>query len=581
MMTSASRRWLICFTLPALLAFLLGGGSAAAATYYLTIDELAVNFTGKPRQAMAINGSVPAPLLRFREGEEVTIHVTNKLAVDSSVHWHGFILPNAMDGVPGMTFPGIKPGETFTYRFTIAQNGTYWYHSHSGLQEQAGIYGPIIIDPATPGPVAHDRDYVVMLSDWTDEKPEQVLANLKKQSDYYNYNQRTVGDFFRDVGEKGWRATLRDRRMWGEMRMTPTDIADVTGYSFLINGKTAEENWTALFKAGERVRLRFINGSAMSYFDVEIPGLRMQVIAADGQNVQPVTVDSFRIAVAETYDVIVTPERNIPFTIFAQAMDRSGYARATLAPRPGQAAAIPEMDPRKLLTMADMGHDMGDMGQEMGDMDAMSHETDERAHMNHDDMGKMGAAMHDMAQPAPHHGHGRHDGDVASAMHAHPEMARAEPAAPRVLRYGDLQSLDAHADRRPTREITLRLTGNMERYFWSINDKKYSEAEPIRLRYNERVRIKFINQTMMTHPMHLHGHWMELDNGAGSFKPRKHVISIAPGETVYFDLTADAVGDWAFHCHLLYHMATGMFRKLIVEPAPEATLAPQTGGGDA
>ncbi len=536
----------LSFLILPVLLLLAAAGAATAGTYRLSIDTLAVNFTGAPRQAMAINGSIPAPLLRFREGEEVEIHVTNNLAVDSSVHWHGFILPNAMDGVPDMTFPGIKPGATFTYRFTIGQSGTYWYHSHSGLQEQAGIYGPIIIDPATPDPVKHDRDYVVMLSDWTDEKPEQVLANLKKQSDYYNYNQRTVGDFFHDVGERGWRATLRDRRMWGKMRMTPTDIADVTGYSFLINGKTAEENWTAIFKAGERIRLRFINGSAMSYFDVKIPGLRMQVVTADGQNVTPVTVDAFRLAVAETYDVIVAPERDIPFTIFAQAMDRSGYARATLAPRLGMAAAIPPMDPRKLLTMADMGHEM-------------------------DGMGEMGANMHAMKQNATRHrmqDHKQHD-------------ISAQPASPRVLRYDDLQSLDAHSNRLPAREIEVRLTGNMERYFWSINDRKYSEAEPIRLRYNERVRIKFVNQTMMTHPMHLHGHWMELDNGADAFKPRKHVISIAPGETVYFDLTADAVGDWAFHCHLLYHMATGMFRKLIVEPTPEAALTHQTGDNDA
>ena len=618
-MTHSKRPHRLTFLFLPVLLLLAAAGTATAGTYRLSIDALTVNFTGTPRPAMAINGSIPAPLLRFREGEEVEIHVTNNLDVDSSVHWHGFILPNAMDGVPGMTFPGIGPGETFTYRFTITQNGTYWYHSHSGLQEQAGIYGPIVIDPATPDPVGHDRDYVVMLSDWTDEKPEQVLANLKKQSDYYNYNQRTVGDFFRDIGEQGWRATLRDRRMWGEMRMTPTDIADVTGSSFLINGKTAEENWTAIFKAGERIRLRFINGSAMSYFDVKIPGLHMQVVAADGQNVEPVTVDAFRIAVAETYDVIVTPERDMPFTIFAQAMDRSGYARATLAPRPGMAAAIPPMDPRKLLTMADMGHDMHDMnGMEGNDKMEGTATMSGRAHdmapanqpagahmMPHSDPPTMKQSpmqhhmQHDMPQNMQHdmhagmahtkppeakpnaeksHEHAQHDGGDA-----HPQATGVplDSAAPRVLRYGDLRSLDAHSTRMPTREIALRLTGNMERYFWSINDKKYSEAEPIRLRYNERVRIKFVNQTMMTHPMHLHGHWMELDNGAGAFKPRKHVISIAPGETVYFDLTADAVGDWAFHCHLLYHMATGMFRKLIVEPAPEAALDAPAGGDDA
>jgi CopA family copper-resistance protein len=504
-----------------------------ARTYDLVIDETTVNLTGRQRPALAVNGSIPAPTLRFTEGEDVVINVTNKLEVDASIHWHGFILPYRMDGVPGISFPGIRPGETFTYRFKIVQNGTYWYHSHSGLQEQAGVYGAIVIEPAKKDPVTYDRDYVVLLSDWTDERPESVLSNLKKQSDYYNYNKRTVFDFFRDVREEGWDGALEDRLMWGRMRMDPTDIADVTGYTFLLNGQPPQKNWTALFKAGERVRLRFVNGSAMSYFDVRIPGLEMTVVAADGQNTQSVPVDRFRVAVAETYDIIVEPKAGRAYTILAEVMDKSGYARGTLAPRPGMEAAIPKLGERPMLTMADMGP-----GQDGNGHAGMSETPDGgMAGMDHS---KMSGSAHGMAMMAADEG-------------------------PRILQYADLKSLDPYPREAPGREIELKLTGNMERYFWSINGRKYSEAEPIRLRHDERVRIKFVNTTMMNHPMHLHGHWMELDNGTGDLRPRKHVINVKPGETVFFDLTADALGEWAFHCHLLYHMATGMFRKVIVE----------------
>ena len=538
------------------LLFALAVGLAPAAfsaTYDLTIDEMTVNITGKPRPAMAINGSIPGPALRFVEGEDVVINVTNNLAVDSSVHWHGFILPYTQDGVPGISFPGIESGATFTYRFKVVQNGTYWYHSHSGLQEQAGVYGPIVVTPKKD-PVKFDRDHVILLSDWTDEKPETVLAKLKKQSDYYNYNQRTVLDFFRDVEKNGFPEALANRKMWGEMRMDPTDIADVSGYTFLANGRTPEQNWTGLFKPGERVRLRFINGSAMSIFDVKIPGLKMTVVAADGQHVRPVSVDQFRIAVAETYDVIVEPKEPRAYTIFAAAMAKSGYARATLAPRDGMTGAIPELGPRPILSMSDMGGAHGGMaGMSDAPMKGMDHgamKTTPPADQKKMADGGMAEMDHSQMKGMDH-----------KAM----SMPRAEDAGPRILQYADLKSFIPYPRPKPGREIELRLTGNMERYFWSINGKKYSEAEPVRLKRDERVRIKFVNTTMMNHPMHLHGHWMELDNGAGVFRPRKHVINVKPGETVYFDLTADAVGEWAFHCHLLYHMATGMFRKVIVE----------------
>lgn len=520
-------------------------GTAQAGTYNLTIEKRGVNITGKEREALTVNGQIPAPMLRFKEGEDVTINVTNKLDVDTSLHWHGLLVPYRQDGVPGISFPGIKPGETFTYRFTTKQSGTYWYHSHSEMQEQEGVYGPLVIEPAGREPFKFDREYVVMLSDWTNERPMTVMSNLKKQSDYYNHSRRTLGDFFKDSAEKGWGATVRDRLDWGEMRMTPTDIADVTGYSFLLNGKTAAQNWTGLFKPGERVRLRIINGSAMSYYDLRIPGLKMVVVQADGNAVQPVPVDELRIAVAETYDVLVWPKEEKAYTIFAEAMDRSGYARGTLAPRSGMAAEIPALRPRPQLTMADMG---GMEGMDHGAMAAPD-----------------GAAMPAMAgMDHSAMGHGAMPGMQDGAMKS--GIAPAAANGGKVLVYGDLRAMKKYPGyRAPDREIELRLTGNMERYFWSFNDKKYSEAEPIRLKLGERVRFKFVNTTMMSHPMHLHGMWMQLDTGKKAYDPLKHVVNVPPGQTVYVEIPADAPGEWAFHCHLMYHMMAGMFRKVIVE----------------
>ncbi|MGH8523920.1 MAG: copper resistance system multicopper oxidase, partial [Gammaproteobacteria bacterium] len=512
-----------------------------------------------------INGSVPGPALRWREGEEVLIRVTNRLDEPTSIHWHGIILPASMDGVPGISFDAIAPGATFSYRFTLKQSGTYWYHSHSAFQEQAGMYAPIIIAPAERENYRYDRDYIVMLSDWTDEDPHTVYAKLKKQSGYYNFNRRTASDFYRDVADKGWGATISDRIEWGRMRMDPTDIADVTGYTytFLINGKPPAANWTALFKTGERVRLRFINGSAMTYFDVRIPGLKMTVVQADGQDVQPVAVDEFRIAVAETYDVIVDPENDRAYTLFAEAMDRSGYARGTLAPREGLSAPIPEIRLRPLLTMADMGMAHGPMtgppqaagmGGHMDGMHGMRHAATDKPN-------EMTAMMHGPDDHGP--------GNEMIAMMPLSRLSEPgiglETTDRRVLVYTDLRNSKPGYDlRKPIREIELHLTGNMQRFMWSFDGKKYSEAEPIRLRYGERVRFTFVNDTMMNHPLHLHGMWSDLDNGAGAYKPRKHVINAKPAERLSFEVTADALGEWAFHCHLLYHMEAGMFRKVVV-----------------
>ncbi|WP_016775434.1 copper resistance system multicopper oxidase [Pseudomonas sp. R62] len=518
--------------------------------FELFIGETPVNFTGSARTAMTINGSLPGPLLRWREGDTVTLRVRNRLAADTSIHWHGILLPANMDGVPGLSFHGIEPGGVYVYQFKVRQHGTYWYHSHSGLQEQAGVYGPLVIEAKEPEPFQYDRDYVVMLSDWTDEDPASLMKTLKKQSDYYNFHKRTVGDFINDVSEKGWGATVADRTMWAQMNMNPTDIADVSGatYTFLINGQAPDDNFTWLFRPGEKLRLRLINGSAMTYFDVRIPGLKMTVVAADGLHVKPVSVDELRIAVAETYDVIVEPETEA-YTLFAQAMDRTGYARGTLATRAGMSAAVPALDPRPLVSMDDMG--MGGMDHGSMDMSAMDHSS----------MGPM------QAHPDSENNNPLVD---MQAMITAPKLD--DPGlglrnnGRRVLTYADLRSTFEDPDGRdPGRTIELHLTGHMEKFAWSFNGIKFSDAEPLRLKYGERIRLVLVNDTMMTHPIHLHGMWSDLEDENGNFQVRKHTIDMPPGSRRSYRVTADALGRWAYHCHLLYHMETGMFREVRVE----------------
>jgi len=555
----------------------------------LTIGSVPINITGRARTATAVNGSVPAPILRFREGEGVMINVTNRLDEPSSIHWHGVRLPNSMDGVPGLTFKGIMPGETFTYRFPIVQSGTYWYHSHSGMQEQTGLYGPLIFEPKAKEPYAYDRDYVVMLSDWTDEDPMTVVSNLKQQADYYNYGQRTLGTFIADTKKQGLSATLADRLMWGKMRMSPTDIMDVTGstYTFLINGQPPAANWTGLFNRGEKIRLRFINGSSMSTFDVRIPGLPMKIVQADGGDVQPLFVDEFRIGVAETYDAIVTPEELDAYTIFAQAQDRSGYARATLATRAGLIAAIPAMDPRPMRTMTDMG--MGDMagmsGMSMGGMSGMDMSSPSKSDggMAGMDMSRMpGMSDANMAKMP-----GVRKAEVPSnnADGVDPKLMQGQPGVDNVameikdrqeeagtgldgndrniLTYALLAALKPTDAPPPTRELQFHLTGNMERWTWGFDGKKFSEADPINIKLGERVRFALINDTMMEHPIHLHGFFFQVENGQDAM-PSKHTINVKPGERVNVVFTADTPGYWAFHCHLLYHMEMGMFRTVVV-----------------
>jgi FtsP/CotA-like multicopper oxidase with cupredoxin domain len=500
----------------------------------LTIAETPVNFSGAARIATAINGSIPAPTLHWREGDTVTLRVRNRLAVPSSIHWHGIILPYPMDGVPGISFKGIAPGETFVYRFKVTQSGTYWYHSHSGFQEQTGMYGAIIIEPSGGDPSRADRDYVVQLSDWTDNDPMTVFAKLKKQSDYYNFSQPTVVEFLRDASANGTSAALNKRRMWNEMRMIPMDLADISayGYTYLMNGNAPRANWTGLFRPGEKLRLRFINSAAQTFFDVRIPGLKMTVVQTDGQNVEPVTVDEIRIGVAETYDVTVTPKDDA-HTIFAQSMDRSGYARGTLAARAGLTAPTPALDNPVPLSMGDM---MGDM---MGGV---------RAHHARSEYGP----STDMRVDTPR------------ANLDDPGVGLRDNGR-QVLTYADLHTIGGPLEaRKAAREIELHLTGNMERYTWSLDGLEFGRSTPVHFRHGERLRVVLVNDTMMTHPMHLHGMWSELENPDGAFQVRKHTISVQPAQRVSFLVTADALGRWAWHCHLLYHMEAGMFREVVV-----------------
>lgn len=549
--------------------------------FVLDLVESPVNFTGTTRMATTVNGQIPAPVLRWREGDHITLRVTNRMSVTSSIHWHGILLPAAMDGVPGLSFDGIAPGQTYVYQFEVKQSGTYWYHSHSRFQEQTGLYGAIVIEPRQPSPYAYDREYVLLLSDWTDEDPEHVIKHLKQMNDYYNYVRPTVGDLVEDAKKEGWASALSNRLAWDKMRMSPRDLSDVSGatYTFLANGITPAGNWTGLFKKGEKIRLRFINGSSMTYFDVRIPGLKMTVIAADGQYVQPVSIEEFRIGVAETYDVIVEPDERA-YTIFSQALDRSGYALATLAPRAGMSAEIPKLDPVPILGMSDMGMAMADMpGMDMSgsnDKKSVDMKGMDMPGMDMSGSGKSDASMSTSPASA--------GGDIPVKNHAKAEYGpsnstRADQVSTRlddpgvglrdngrrVLTYADLHTLGGALDpRNPTREIELHLTGNMDRYMWSFNGVPYSDAAPILLHFGERLRIILINDTMMHHPIHLHGMWSELESPDGNFQVRKHTISVAPGHRVSYRVTADARGNWAYHCHMLYHMEAGMFRAVVV-----------------
>lgn len=605
---------------------------AAIKEYHLNINEQQVNVTGKPLKRITVNGKFIAPLLEFEEGDEAVIHVHNQLKnQDTSLHWHGLLLPGLMDGVPGFNnFKGIAPNGDFVYRFKVKQNGTYWYHAHSKGQEQDGLYGPLVIYPKGKIPVAAhektDRDYVVMLSDFHDSSSDSIMKNLKKSAEYYQNRRETVSDVWKQVKAQGLKATWQDRSMWNQMRMLKTDMSDVTGYTFLVNGKTPQQNWTANFKAGDKVRLRFINASAMSFFDVRIPNLKMTVVSADGQPVKPVAIDEFRIGTAETYDVIVEPTQS-NYQIEAESIDRSGFAIATLHDENTQAVGpiqMPTPRPRALLTMDDMGMSHGggsnehaghqmNMQHDMSAMPEMEKETTQANHdhtmmkMDHDmknmssdghdysmmhmthDMSAMSEMNHDMQAMSS----SEHDHAMMNMNHEMPAQSEnkpkkdepvygwanaSTPAGMKALQYSDLQSLNPQPDTRvPERELVIRLGGNMERYIWTINGKKFSDTTPLQVKYGERIRLKFVNDSMMAHPMHLHGMFMQLENGQQAENlPNKHTLIVPPGKTVTALLTADALGEWAIHCHLLYHMSAGMMNKLIVAQVNDGQQPAQT-----
>ncbi|HEX4024890.1 MAG TPA: copper resistance system multicopper oxidase [Steroidobacteraceae bacterium] len=561
----------------------------------LVIGPARVDITAAGTPATLINGLLPGPLLRWREGDMLTLRVTNRLSTSASMHWHGIIVPTGMDGVPGISYAGIAPGQTFVYRFPVRQSGTFWYHSHTRFQLQTGAAGPLVIEPREPDPVNADRDYVVMLSDWSDEDPEQIFYHLKTAGDYYNYHRRTIADFFHDASTRGLGATLADRSAWGRMRMDPRDLRDVSGaqtggtYTFLVNGQPPAANWTALFKPGERVRLRFINGSSMSYFDVRIPGLVMTVVAADGSNVEPVSVEELRIGVAETYDVIVVPRADA-YTIFAQAMDRSGYARASLAVRPGLAAPIPSMDPIYSRTMVDMGMSMHGMASMAG----MAGMPKEAGMPQMPGMAGMAGMRQGMSRPAPAMSPRARPNASGQIAYPQPQQVhlRLGPAVAHIAQHpterldrpGDglngngrrvltYDALVRRADgpqnggfvtRDPDAEVLLHLTGNMERYILGFNGQTYDQSEPVRFPYGQRIMVTLINDTMMEHPIHLHGLFTELDNHRGRLRPLKHTISVKPGEKLHYFVNATEIGRWAYHCHLLYHMAAGMFTSAVI-----------------
>ncbi|MDH0719933.1 copper resistance system multicopper oxidase [Acinetobacter junii] len=557
---------------------------AAVKEYDLTIAEQTVNITGKPVERITVNGKFVAPLLEFEEGDEAVIRVHNKLKnQDSSIHWHGLLLPGIMDGVPGFNkFHGIAPNKTYEYKFKVRQNGTYWYHSHSKGQEQDGLYGAFVIYPKDKTPLTAaektDKDYVVLLSDFHNSTSDQIMKNIKKEADYYQNRRETVFDVLKQVKRDGLKATWQDRSMWNQMRMLKTDMSDVTGYTFLMNGKTPQQNWTGNFKAGEKVRLRFINASAMSFFDVRIPNLKMTVVSADGQPVKPVPVDEFRIGTAETYDVIVEPKQ-AHYQIEAESIDRTGFSVGTLHEESSPAVKqieMPKPRPRSLLTMEDMGmnHDMSSMkgmDHDMSSMKDMNHDMSSMKGMNHD-MSSMKGMDHDMSSmKGMDHDMPMNSATVKSASDKNDNTVfgwanASTPVGQKALQYSDLQSLNPQPDTRaPEREMEIRLGGNMERYIWTINGKKFNETEPFKVKYGERIRLKFVNDSMMAHPMHLHGMFMQLENGQdASNMPNKHTVIVPPGKTVTTLLTADELGEWAIHCHLLYHMSAGMMNKLIV-----------------
>lgn len=514
----------------------LAAGSALAKTveYSFDVNYKTVNFTGQPVQAIAVGGTIPAPTIEATVGDTLRVTFNNKLDVETSVHWHGVLLPNDQDGVPYLTTPPIKAGQSFTYEYPVIHHGTYWYHSHTGLQEQRGVYGSLVFHPLGGEVVAADQEVVVVLSDWTDENPNQVMHNLKKSDDYYALKKDSVQSW-QKVLQHGPEA-IRNRLDGAWMRMGPMDLSDVGYDAFLANG--ARTYTPRGINAGSTVRLRVINAGASSYFNLHYAGGEMTVVAADGVDVVPFTVDRLRIAIAETFDVIVTAPTEGAYEFRATAEDGTGYSSVIL----GSGQVIPAADipkPNPFL----MDHSMhGDT--EHADHSSMDHGGMNNGQMNHAAMG------HDMAS-----------------------MQGSTGAPKRMREYELLRALSPtnfSADN-PQRIVSLELTGDMERYAWSFNDKVLSEDSKILIRKGETVQFVLENKTMMHHPIHLHGHFFRVLNGKGEYSPLKHTVSVPPLQTVTIEFLANEEKDWFFHCHNLYHMKTGMTRVVSYEQTSTAT----------
>lgn len=489
--------------------------------YNLDVDYKTVNITGKNIRAMSVDDSIPAPTIEATVGDILRVTFNNKMDVETSVHWHGVLLPNDQDGVPYLTTPPIQPGESFTYEYPIIHHGTYWYHSHTGLQEQRGVYGALVFHPAAGEVEKADHEAVIVLSDWTDEDPNQVMHNLKKSDDYYALKKNSVQSWLK-VFKHGSQA-ISNRLNGAWTRMGVMDVSDVGYDAFLVNGEI--QHTISTVKKGESIRLRIINAGASSYFNLEYAGGSMMIVAADGVDVEPVRVDRQRIAIAETFDVIVTIPDNGSYEFRATSEDGTGYSSTILGE--GALSKAPDIPKPNPFLMGHSGHEMNQT-----DMGGMSEENEESMLMDHSVM--------------------NHD------------MGMKEPLSLRMSEYELLRSMrpTTFNPDNPQREVKLELTGNMERYVWSFNNKVLSEDSKIMIRKGETVRFVMENKTMMHHPIHLHGHFFRVLNGQGKFSPLKHTVNVPPMQTVTIEFYANEEKDWFFHCHNLYHMKSGMTRVI-------------------
>lgn len=568
----------------ALILSFMPNSYATNQTVDLVLASKTVNFSGESIETVAINNQIPAPVLRFKEGDHVTINVHNRLNEGTSIHWHGLILPWFMDGVENVTQEPIPPGGTFSYSFTLKQSGTYWYHAHSGFQEQQGMYGGFIIDPKEPPSYKYTKDHVIVLSDWTNAHPDNVFANLKKDGDYYTPKfplQPSLAKFIRDYNKgtpEERKKLTADYEMMQQMRMSIYDLSDVAYDAFLLNGQTKENPWTAPVNVGDTVRLRFIGAGGSTIYHVKIPGALMKVVHIQGHDVEPYSVEDFTIAPGETTDVLVKIEKDEPYIIYAESADSLGAAYGALITKPQQhinyekVEPFPEPQPvmmgGHMIDHGAIGHDSSSMDMASGkppmpgmNMKSSDHQMDMSS--KESPMWGMKENSHHNNTGSEHHGHKM---DMGSSEHSMASMSQKTEATPESsptmgTKYQNLKSpVKTNDPDKPVQEIKMELSGYMGRFMWFINGLAEYEAEPIVIEPGKRYRLIFTNLSMMIHPMHIHGHFFILRNGHGAYDPFLHTIEVAPGATVVADFDASESGQWFFHCHHLYHMMSGMSR---------------------